>query len=101
MQRVHPDVEMSWFVLVVRLSDQYSQADRDRILSELTQRGIACSNYFVPIHLQPFYVERFGHKPGDFAVCEADAARTIALPFHHELTERDADTFCTALGRRW
>ena len=99
LQRVHPDVEMSWFVFVVRLADEYGQADRDRILTTLAERGIGCSNYFAPIHLQPFYVERFGYKPGDFPVCEAVAARSVALPFHHELTEEDVDTVCSELRR--
>ncbi len=99
LQAVHPDVEMSWFVFVVRLSDEYVQADRDRILAELTARGVGCSNYFVPIHLQPFYVERWGYAPGDFPACEALATRTIALPFHHELTEGDVDLVCRELRR--
>jgi len=99
LQRVHPDVEMSWFVFVVRLADEYGQVDRDRILTTLAERGIGCSNYFAPIHLQPFYVERFGYNPGDFPVCEAVAARSVALPFHHELTEEDVDTICNELRR--
>jgi perosamine synthetase len=97
MQRVHPNVEVSWFVFVVRLADEYNQADRDRILTELAERGIGCSNYFAPIHLQPFYMERFGYKAGDFPVCEGVAARSIALPFHHELTEADVETVCSEL----
>ena len=99
MQRVGDGIEMSWFVFVVRLADQYEQTDRDRILTTLSERGIGCSNYFAPIHLQPFYVERFGFKPGDFPICESVAARTIALPFHHELTEQDVDHVCTELGK--
>jgi perosamine synthetase len=97
MQRVHPHVQMSWFVFVVRLADRYTQNDRDRILKTLAARGIGCSNYFAPIHLQPFYVERFGHQSGDFPICETVAARTIALPFHHELTEADVDFVCHEL----
>lgn len=97
MQKVHPDVEVSWFVFVVRLSDDYGPGARDRILRALSGRGIGCSNYFAPIHLQRFCVERYGQKPGDFPVCEALAARTIALPFHHELTEEDIDTVCREL----
>ncbi len=99
MQAVHPDVQMSWFVFVVRLDNRYTQEDRDRMLTQLGDRGIGCSNYFAPIHLQPFYVERFGYKPGDFPVCEALSARTIALPFHHELSEEDVDTVCTELRK--
>ena len=97
LQHVSPDVDVSWFVFVVRLSDEYAEADRNRILRLLSDRGIGCSNYFAPIHLQPFYVERFGFKPGDFPVCEALAARTIALPFHHELTEANVDFICDEL----
>jgi perosamine synthetase len=90
-QRIMPECEMSWFVFVIRLADDYTQDDRDRILTALRDKGIGCSNYFVPIHLQPFYRERFGFKEGDFPVCEALATRTIALPFHTRLTEPDVD----------
>ena len=97
LQRQSPDTTMSWFVFVVRLSDEYQNQDRDRILRALTQNGIGCSNYFAPIHLQPFYVERFGYQPGDFPICEATAARTMALPFHHQLSEGDVDAVCGKL----
>ena len=99
LQGVASDVEISWFVFVVRLSNDHTQTDRDRILRTLNERGIGCRNYFAPIHLQPFYAERFGFKPGDFPICEALAARTIALPFHHELTEGDVDRVCEELLR--
>lgn len=99
MQRIDPDVEMSWFVLVVRLADAYDRADRDVLLARLGERGIGCGNYFAPIHLQPFYVERFGFGRGDFPNCEALADRTVALPFHHELTEDDVDYVCDELRR--
>ncbi len=97
MQAVHPAVEMSWFVFVIRLDDSYTIEDRDRILTGLRDNGIGCNNYFAPIHLQPVYVERFGYRPGAFSVCEALSARTIALPFHHQLSEEDVDTVCARL----
>lgn len=98
LQGVHPDVEMSWFVFVIRLVDEYGEHDRDRVLEALCERGIGCSAYFAPIHLQPLYRERFGFKPGVFPVCEGIAARTIALPFHHRLTESHVDRVCTELS---
>jgi perosamine synthetase len=88
---VAPHVKISWFVYVIRLGEEYTQADRDRILQGLRARGIGCSNYFSPIHLQPFYRELFGYKPGDFPVTESVAARTIALPFYNNLTEAQID----------
>ena len=94
---VAPYVKISWFVYVIRLCEDYTQADRDRILKELQARGIGCSNYFSPIHLQPFYRELFGYKPGDFPVTESVAARTIALPFYNNLTEAQIDYVVTTL----
>ena len=87
---VSPEVKMSWFVYVIRLSDRYAREDRDRILQELKARGIGCSNYFQPIHLQPFY-RKLGYKEGDFPITEQVAARTIALPFYNNLGEAEID----------
>ena len=97
LQKVRPEVTVNWFVFVVRLDDRYDLADRDRILVSLREKGIGCSNYFAPIHLQPFYVEEFGYRRGDFPVCEALADRTVALPFHHELSSEDVDRVCGEL----
>ena len=66
-----PDgVEMSWFVFVVRLAESCGSGHRDRLLDEMRRQKIQVSNYFPPIHLQPFIAARYGHGPGDFAVCE-------------------------------
>ncbi len=99
MQRPLPDSQVSWFVMVVRLSDDYRPEDRDRILSALRQQGIGCSNYFPAIHLQPFYTGQFGYKRGQFAICEALCDRTVALPFHGRLTEQEVDFACQAFQR--
>jgi perosamine synthetase len=99
LQQIHPDCRISWFVMVVRLSDDYTRADRDSIMEILRDDRIACNDYFTPIHLQPFYVEQFGYEPGDFPICEALSDRTIALPFHGRLSESEVDTVCAALRR--
>jgi len=91
-------VEMSWFVYVIQLSERHSRADRDGIQRQLTERGIANSNYFSPIHLQPFYAEQYGYKPGDFPVTEQVSDRTIALPFHNRLSEAEIARVAEALS---
>ncbi len=93
-----PDgVEMSWFVFVVRLADRFGPDDRDRLLDEMRRQKIQVSNYFPPIHLQPFIAARYGHGPGDLPVCEQVAARTVALPFHTQLSEQDVAFVCGVL----
>jgi len=88
---VAPNVRMSWFVYVVRLSEAFTQKDRDCILQGLQEKGIVCRNYFAPIHLQPFYREILGTKEGDFPVTESIATRTIALPFYNRLSKRELE----------
>jgi perosamine synthetase len=78
----------SWFVYVIRLADDFTREDRDAVLERLRAEGIACSNYFAPIHLQPFVRQRLGTGEGDFPQTERVGARTIALPFFGGLAER-------------
>jgi perosamine synthetase len=73
-----------WFVYVVQLP---RGVDRDETVRALGGRGIPSKPYFPAIHLMSFYRERFGHREGEFPVCEDVAARSIALPFHPELSE--------------
>ncbi len=94
MQKLSPEVEMSWFVFVVKLADDYTEERRNAIIESLRAKEIGSSNYFAPIHLQPFYGREFGYKKGDFPVCERVAARTVALPFHNHLTEAEVDHVC-------
>lgn len=89
MAEIKPGTKKSWFAYVVRLPQQYNKKDRDHILAGLANKGIGCNNYFPPIHLQPFYTENFGYKKGDFPITERISERTIALPFHNNLKERE------------
>lgn len=93
---VSPEVNISWFVYVVRLADHYSRQDRDQILDQLRSKGIQCSNYFTPIHLQPFY-KQFGYQDGDFPTTEQVSGRTIALPFFNKLQESQVETVVDTL----
>ncbi len=89
--------ELSWFVLVVRLREEFEQRHRDIVLREMDRQGIQVSNYFPPVHLQPFIVDRCGHHEGDFPVAESVSRRTVALPFHNHLTEQDVALVCGTL----
>ncbi len=89
---------MSWFVYVVRLADRYTIEQRNTVLKQMIHRGVQVSNYFPPVHLQPFMVERFGYKPGDFPLTDAVCKSTIALPFHNHLTGDDIDFVCNQLS---
>ncbi len=88
---VDPDTFLTWFVFVVRLETEYRQDERDRILRGMRAHEIGVSNYFPCIHLLPYYRHRYGHAQGDFPIAESVSGRTIALPFHPGLSDRDID----------
>jgi perosamine synthetase len=90
---------MSWFVFVVRLNDLFAEGDRDLVMRMLRDEGIGCNNYFPPIHLQPYMIDKFGYKAGDFPVCEYVAGRTLALPFFGKMTSRQVNHVCDTLER--
>jgi perosamine synthetase len=92
------NVDMSWFVFVVRLAESYSRADRDRVIDALHAQGIGCRNYFQPIHLQPFIREQLATAPGQFPVTESVSDRTIALPFFPQMTRRQVHEVVRAVG---
>jgi dTDP-4-amino-4,6-dideoxygalactose transaminase len=84
----------SWFVYVIRLKPPI---DRSAMAARLEELGIPVRPYFLPIHLQPYMVERFGYQPGDFPVTEELGARGLALPFSGKMSQSQVDQVCRAL----
>jgi perosamine synthetase len=79
---------MSWFVYVIQLEEGI---DRTAVMDHLAANGVPSRPYFVPIHLQPLYRERFGFGEGDFPVTEAVANTTLAIPFYTQMPEAEID----------
>ncbi len=100
-RRRHPDVRGPPAPLVVRLrargSTPTSPATRSSATS--TPLGVSAKPYLPCIHLQPYYRDVHGHRPGELPVTEAISASTIALPFFPEMTEDQVDRVCAALAR--
>jgi perosamine synthetase len=84
----------SWFVYVVRI---LPPANRDDVIQHLASQGIPSRKYFSPIHLQPYFVERFGYQRGSFPVTEQLGEESLALPFSGVMQEQDVDRVCRVL----
>jgi len=88
---------ISWFVFVARLAEQYGLQQRNGLLETMARQKIHVSNYFPPVHLQPFIAQAYGHQPGDFPIAEAASQRTVALPLHSQLSADDVAFVCGTL----
>jgi perosamine synthetase len=93
---VSPDTtRMSWFVYVIRMG---KHIDRDKFAKKLDRVGIPVRPYFLPIHLQPYMVEKFGYQLGNYPVTEDIGNRSLALPFSGVMTEKQVDIVCENLS---
>jgi perosamine synthetase len=85
-----------WFVYVVQGP---RGRDRDDVIRALREHGILSKPYLPAIHLMSYYRETFGHREGEFPVCEDVAARSVALPFFPEMTDGQVERVAQAVAR--
>jgi perosamine synthetase len=85
-----------WFVFVVQLP---RDRDRDDVIRALRQLGVQSKPYLPAIHLMSYYREAYGHRAGEFPVCEDVAARSVALPFFPAMRADQVEQVGLALGR--
>jgi len=90
LPNISDETTMSWFVFVLRLNDQYTGVERDRIVQGLHRHDVGSAAYFPAIHVQPHF-QALGFRQGDFPITESVSERTLALPFYTSLSARDAD----------
>lgn len=92
---IDPDTtRVTWFVYVIRFA---KGINRDLMAERLKQKGIPVRPYFLPIHLQPYMMEQFGYREGDFPVTEDLGRRGLALPFSGKMTEEQVKIVCEAI----
>jgi perosamine synthetase len=85
---------MSWFVYVIRCGPG---VNRNELMASLQAQGIPSRPYFTPIHLQPFYQQKFGWSRGDLPHTEKAGDTYLALPFSSVMTEEQVDYVCERL----
>lgn len=84
----------SWFVYVIRVK---RGIERGLLADYLDQHGIPARPYFIPIHLQPYMLERFGYRKGDFPISEDLGQRGLALPFSGVMRQDQVADVCQTI----
>jgi perosamine synthetase len=71
---------------------------RDDIINHLDKVGVQTGvHYPIPIHLQPFYRERFGFKKGEYPIAEKFAKQIVSLPMYPDITKGDVKFICESI----
>lgn len=79
----------AWHLYMLRLNSSLLSIDRAAFIEELKKRCIGASVHFIPLHLHPFYRERYGYRPEDFPVAHREYQREVSLPIFSKMGGQD------------
>ena len=92
-----PEVQSAWHLYPIRLREGLLSIDRDRFITELAEQNIGTSVHFIPVHLHPYFRERYGFVPEDFPVALKAYQQLVSLPLNPTLTPTDVQDVITAV----
>ena len=78
-------VRSSWHIYPI----QVQGVNRKKIFEGLQKMGIGVQVHYMPLHMHPFYRNKFGYKKGDFPIAERYYKRAISLPLYPKMTNED------------
>jgi perosamine synthetase len=94
-----PAANPAWHLYPIQLDSQKLRADREQIFGALRAENIGVNVHYIPVHLHPYYRERFGYKGGEFPIAERAYSRLISLPMFHGMSDRDAGDVIEAVRK--
>jgi dTDP-4-amino-4,6-dideoxygalactose transaminase len=84
-----PEDEHSWHLYVIQLELEQIKISRDEFIEKMAQKGIGTSVHFIPLHLHPYWRDRYDFKPTDFPVALDCYQRAVSLPIYSKMTNDD------------
>ena len=85
----HEHVTSAQHLYVIRLDLHALRIDRDEFMTELRARGVSPSVHFIPIHVHPYYRDKYGFEPGDFPNTNEAYECMLSLPLFSRMTDED------------
>lgn len=85
--KLHAEDTHSWHLYVLRLNLERLSIDREQFINEMSLRGIGCSVHFIPLHLHPYWRERYSLTPDMFPVASREFERVVSLPIYPDMDD--------------
>lgn len=95
--KVNENCESSWHLYILRLHLDRLSDDRNGFIQRMSQKGVACSVHFIPLHLQDFYQRAYGYQSGDFPCAESEFQRCVSLPIYPDLSDEELEYIIEAV----
>jgi len=86
---VKSEVNPAWHLYPVRLDLEKLSAHRGQIFRALRAENIGVNVHYIPVHMHPYYRDRFGYRGGEFPIAEETYSRLISLPMFHSMSDHD------------
>ncbi len=83
------EMQSAWQLYILRLNLDWLTIDRSRFIEELKARNIGTSVHFIPVHVHPYYRDKYGFKPTDFPIAYREYLRIVSLPLHPRMSDQD------------
>ena len=96
---VRMDVNPAWHLYPIRVNPEKLSAGRARIFRALRAENVGVNVHYIPVHLHPYYRDRFGYAAGAYPIAENAYGRLISLPMFHGMTDEDVDDVIRALRK--
>jgi perosamine synthetase len=97
--RVRDHVLHAYHLYVIRLELDHLRVDRAAVFAALRAEGIGVNVHYIPVHLHPFYRERFGTGPGLCPISEAAYAGILSLPMFPGMSDADVGDVISAVHK--
>jgi perosamine synthetase len=94
---VHPGVAHAYHLYVVLVDA--ARVDRQTFYAALRAEGIGVNVHYMPVHMHPFYRERFGTGRGDCPAAEAAYEAMLSLPMFPHMSDGDARDVVAAIAK--
>lgn len=92
-----PGQRHAWHLYPIQLDLTRLTIDRARFVEELRARNIGARVHFIPVHLHPYYRDRYGFRRGDYPRAEAAYDGIVSLPLYPRMTDADVDRVAAAV----
>ncbi len=86
----------AWHLYVLRLADG-AKLTRDQLIDGLYAAGIGCSVHYIPLHLQPYWRERYGLTPERFPHSQHAYEHMLSLPLYTRMDDGQIERVIAAV----
>lgn len=100
ISQINPtDSNPTWHIYMIQLNLEKLKVSRRNIFEALRAENIGVNVHYIPVHLQPYYQNRFGYRRGDFPKAENYYSRAITLPVFPKMSDKDIDDVVAAVKK--